>query len=135
MGIHLVRPSGGAAAAATIYKLGITVDGSGSALTTGLKGFASAPAAGTIVRARLLADQSGDLVFDVWKELFASFPPTVADTITAAAKPTLSAEDSSEDTTLTGWTTAVAAGDVFGFNIDSIATITRATLGLWIQPT
>lgn len=116
-----------------IIKIGITVDGGGSALTTGLKGYSTSPVAGTIERARLFADQSGSIVFDVWKDTWANFPPTGADTITASAKPTLSSAQNNEDTTLTGWTTSVSKGDVFGFNIDSITTITRATLELWIQ--
>ena len=114
------------------YTVGITVDGGGSAVTTGLKGFRSIARTGTIVKARLLADQSGSVVFDIFNDIFANFPPTVADTITAAAKPTLSGADSSEDTTLTGWTTAVTAGDVLGFNVDSAATLTRVTLELEI---
>jgi hypothetical protein len=31
---------------------------------------------------------------------------------------------------LTGWTTAVAAGDVLRFNVDSVATVTRVVLQL-----
>lgn len=113
-------------------QIGLVVDGGGSVLTTGLKGFKSFPVAGTITRARLLADQSGSIVIDIWKDTYANFPPTVADTITASAKPTLSTAQKSEDTTLTGWTTAVSAGDVFGFNVDSVTTITRILLELTI---
>lgn len=114
---------------------GITIDGGGSALTTGLKGFVSIPFAGTITRVRLLADQVGSVVIDIWKDSYANFPPTIADTITAAAKPTISAANKSEDSTLTEWTTAIIAGDVLAFNVDSIATITRVTLELTIQVT
>jgi hypothetical protein len=109
----------------------ITFDGGGSALTTGAKKvYIAAPHAGTITDATLLADQSGSIVIDVWKDTYANFPPTVADTITAAAKPTLSAAQKSQDSTLTGWTTAFAEGDVFEFNIDSVVTITKAILTL-----
>jgi len=120
---------------AQIYKVGITIDGGGSAITTGIKGYTSIPKAGNIVRARMMADQAGAAVVDVWKDIFANYPPTVADTITAAAKPTLAGPaDHSDDTTLTGWTVAVAVGDVLGFKVDSATTITRLTLELWIQP-
>lgn len=124
----------GAAASAQVYKVGITIDGGGSAITTGVKGYTSIPVAGNIVRARMLADISGSAVIDVWKDTFANYPPVNADSITAAAPPTLAAAIASDDTTLTGWTIAVAAGDVLGFNVDSAATITRLTLELWIQP-
>lgn len=118
------------------HQIGITVDGSGVVLTTGIKGYKSFPVAGTIIGVRLLADVAGAIVVDIWKDTYANYPPTVADTITAAAKPTISATNiKSEDTTLTGWTTAVAAGDIFGFNIDSVTTITRIILELTIVVT
>ena len=39
----------------------------------------------------------------------------------------------SQDSTLTGWTTAVAAGDILAFNVDSTATITRVTISLKVE--
>lgn len=124
--------SGGGSGTLTKYTLGVTIDGGGSAVSTGVKGYRSVPITGTISKVRLLADQAGNAVMDIWKDTYANYPPTVADTITAAAKPTLTAADKYEDTTLTGWTTAVTAGDVLGFNVDSAATITRLTLELEI---
>ena len=122
-------------AAVRTEQIGITIDGGGSAITTGVKGYKSFPVAGTITGVRMLADQSGSAVVDIWKDTYANFPPVVGDSITASAKPTISAAQKSEDTTLTGWTTAVAAGDVFAFNVDSAATITRLTLELTIVVT
>jgi len=116
-------------------QIGITIDGGGSVLTTGVKGYKSFPVAGTITGVRLLADQSGSIVIDIWKDTYANYPPTVADTITAAAKPTISATNKAENLTLVGWTTGITAGDIFGFNIDSVATITRITLELTIVVT
>ncbi len=121
-----------ASVASKTRQIGITIDGGGSAITTGVKGYKSFPVAGTITGVRMLADVAGSAVVDIWKDTYANYPPTVADTITAGAKPTISAAQKSEDTTLTGWTTSVAAGDVFGFNVDSAATITRLTLELTI---
>lgn len=113
----------------------IVFDGGGVVLGTGIKGDLSVPFACTILSARLVADQVGSIVVDIWKDTFANYPPTVADTITAAAKPTLSAAIKSEDLTLAGWTTTINAGDMLRFNIDSVATITRATLALRIRKT
>lgn len=109
--------------------VGIVIDGSGSAITTGNKGFLYCPYAGTITAATLIADQSGSCVIDVWKAAYPTVP-TVANTITASAKPTLSSAQVSQDSTLTGWTTSVSAGDVIGFNVDSASTITRVVLTL-----
>lgn len=115
--------------------IGITVDGGGSAITTGIKGYIEVPYACTINRATTLADVSGSIVFDVWKDTYANYPPTVADTITASAKPTISTATKAQDATLTGWTTSVAAGDILGFNVDSCTTITRAHLILKVTKT
>jgi hypothetical protein len=133
LGANLSMSGTTLAVSGTKYTVGITVDGAGSVITTGVKGYRSIPVTGTIVSARVLASQSGSIVFDIWKDTYANYPPTVADTITASAKPTLSSATKAEDTTLTGWTTAVTAGDVLGFNVDSVTTITRATLELIIQ--
>lgn len=112
-------------AAATI---GITIDGGGSAIATGVKGFVRIPFACTIADWYLLADQSGSIVIDVWKDTYANFPPTVLDTIAGSEKPTLSAVQLNRDTALGTWTTAVAADDILAFNVDSAATVTRVNL-------
>ena len=106
------------------------IDGGGSAITTGVKGDLYFPYACTITGVVLLADQSGSIVVDIWKDSYANYPPTVADTITASAKPTLSSATKSKDTTLTGWTTTVAADSTLRFNVDSITTCTRVVVAL-----
>lgn len=121
--------------AARTKTTGITIDGGGSAITTGQKGYIQCPFTGTITQCTLVADQVGSCVVDIWKTTYAGAPPTVANTITAAALPTLAAAIKSTDVTLTGWTTAVVTGDVLGFNVNSASTITRLSLILWIRPT
>lgn len=111
------------------------VDGGGTAVTAGLKSFVRVPQACTITKWTLMADVSGSIVVDIWKDTFANFPPTVADTITGSAKPTLSAAQSGDSTTLTGWTTSIAAGDVLAFNVDSATTVTRVTLEIEVTNT
>jgi hypothetical protein len=111
------------------------IDGGGSAITTGLKGFLYIPFACTITEADLLADQSGSVVVNVWKTSYASFDagathPVAADKITASAPPTISAATKAQDGTLTGWTTSLSAGDILAFNVDSAATIQRVTIAL-----
>ena len=113
---------------------GITIDGGGSAITAGTKGYVRVPFAGTITKATVLLDQSGSIVIDVWKDSYANYPPVDADSITAAAPPTVSSATKSEDATLTGWTTSFSAGDIFGFNVDSATTTTRAHLFLDATP-
>ncbi|MFN8621169.1 MAG: hypothetical protein U0869_10535 [Chloroflexota bacterium] len=107
-----------------------TIDGGGAAITTGIKGDIHFPFAWTINQVTLLADAAGSIVIDLWKASYASYPPTVANTITAAAKPTLATAAKSKDATLTGWTTAVAADDVLRINVDSAATVQRVLVAL-----
>lgn len=115
------------------------IDGGGVVITTGVKGFLEIPFAGTITNVTVLSTDaaalSGSIVVDIWKDTYANYPPTVADTITASAKPTLSSANKSKDGTLTGWTKTVAAGDVLGFNVDSAATVTRVLVSLTIVAT
>jgi hypothetical protein len=106
------------------------IDGGGSAIATGEKGHLEIPFACTITGWTILADQSGSIVVDVWKDTYANFPPTVADTIAGSEKPTLSSAQKNQDLTLTTWTTSIAAGDILAFNVDSCTTVTRVTISL-----
>ncbi len=131
--------------AATITTLGldnpriatitVVIDGGGSTITTGVKGYLEVPFACTINRATALADQSGSIVVDVWKDTYANYPPVDADSITASAPVTISSATKSQDSTLTGWTTSITAGDVLGFNVDSVTTCQRVTISLKVTKT
>jgi len=114
------------------YTIDYVIDGGGAVITTGTKGDLEV-AAGTIAEVRLLADQTGSIVIDIWNDTYANYPPTVADTITASAKPTISAGIKDEDTTLTGWTTTLADGDILRFNVDSVTDIERVTIVIKVQ--
>lgn len=109
---------------------GITIDGGGSAITTGVKGYIQVPYSGTITGWTLLSDISGSIVIDVWKDTFATFPPSVADTIAGSEKPTLSSSQKNEDNSLSTWTTSITAGDIIAFNVDSASTLTRVNLAI-----
>jgi hypothetical protein len=110
------------------------IDGGGSAITTGMKGYLVVDFACTIQQGTLLADQSGSIVVEIDACTYSAFaPPThpaTADKISASAPLTISSAEKAQDATLSGWTTAVAAGTVLGFNVTSAATVTRVTVGL-----
>lgn len=110
-------------------------DGGSSVPAANTQAWVEVPFACTINRATMLADASGSAVIDVWKDTYANYPPTVADTITASAKPTLSTAISSQDSTLTGWTTSISAGDILKFNLDSCTTIKKLVLVLKVTRT
>ena len=108
------------------------IDGGGSAITTGIKGDIQIDFDCTINQVTMLADQSGSIVVDIWKDTYANFPATDADSITASAVPTISTAVKSQDATLTGWTTSITAGDHLRFNVDSITSIERVTIALQV---
>lgn len=109
------------------------IDGGGAAITPGAKGFIQVPFACTITAARLLANQAGSIVIDVWKDTYANYPPVDADSITASAPLTISSAAKAENTSLTGWTTSVSAGDILGFHVDSASTITSVSVVLEVR--
>lgn len=115
-----------------IRAITLTLDGGGVAITTGIKADIFMPYACTIIANTLLADQSGSIVVDIWKLAYGSYPPTVANTITAAALPTITTALKSQDNTLTGWTKSVVAGDTLRFNVNSATTVTRVNLTLTV---
>ena len=106
------------------------IDGGGSVITTGVKGYLTIPFACTITEWTLLADVSGSIVVDIWKDTLANYPPVAGDVITASAKPTLTTQTNARSSTLTGWTTSITAGDILAFNVNSATTVTKVTLSL-----
>lgn len=118
-----------------IATITFVIDGGGSVITTGVKMDLEIPFACTINSATVLLDQSGSIVLDIWKDTYGNYPPVVGDSITASAKPTVSGATKSQDSTLTGWTTSITAGQTLRVNVDSIATATRATLSLKVTKT
>jgi hypothetical protein len=73
---------------------------------------------------------SGAIQFDLWKDTYANYPPTVADTIIpSGTKPNIAATNNKNTgSTLTGWTTSITAGDVIYLNVDSVTALKAAKL-------
>ena len=113
--------------------IGIVIDGGGSTPATGSKGFTQVPYGCTITGWTMLADVSGSAQVTVKKSTYAGFPTTSS--IVASAQPNLSSAQKNTSTTLTGWTTAITAGDVLEFNLDSATTVTRIFLELQVTKT
>lgn len=124
-------PTGGVTAA-----IGYSISGGGSVISVGVAGTGlTIPFNCIISEWTLQANVSGSIVIDIWKDTYANFPPTVADTITGSAKPTISASNKGNSSTLTGWTTTISAGDILYFNVDSCSTITEVTLTMKVTKT
>lgn len=71
---------------------------------------------------------SSSIVVGVWKNTYANYPPTVADTIAGSEKPTLSTGTTGQDLTLTTWTTTVTTGDIIKFNVESVTSAKRIAI-------
>lgn len=119
-----------------LQKRTITVtigDPIGPVLSTGVKAYIEIPFACEVTGWTVLADASGSIVLDVWKDTYANFPPTIADTITGSEKPTLSSQQKNQDLTLPTWTADIAAGSILAINIDSCTGIKQVTLSLRVE--
>lgn len=113
----------------TLEMFGVTVDGNGSLITTGSKGFRQIPFNCTITSWTVLNDQSGSVAFDIKKSTYSGFPTDSS--IVASAPPTTSSTQKNTSSTLTGWTTTLLAGDILEFIVTgSPISVTRTTLSL-----
>jgi hypothetical protein len=124
------RGADGGAITGAVFQVVAVIDGGTAAITGNPEVDVTIPAAGTITSWTLLADVAGTAVIDIWNDTYANFPPTDADSITAAALPTLAGTNKATDSTLTGWDKALAAGDVLRFHLDSSSTVKRLELTL-----
>ena len=107
---------------------GVTVDGVTSVVQVGKVGYVTIPYGGTITGWSITANVAGNIQFDIWKANGAIPTTTI---VTDGTYPALSADDFDTQTTVSGWITTFAAGDVFGFQvIGSPSVIKNATLTL-----
>jgi len=116
----------------TSYQIVAVYDASTSAIAGNPEVDVVVPAAGTLVSWTLLADVSGSITIDIYKAAYASYPPSssIVNTGSGGVKPALSSQSKNQDLTLLHWTTALAAGDVLRFHVDSTATVKRVELTL-----
>ena len=121
------------AAMAMNFNITWTIDGGGSVPATGTYGFYEVPCGCTVQRWTLTADQSGSAVLDVVKSTYAGFPPTAS--IAGTDIPTISAAQKAQSSALTGWTKNWLSGDIAGFKLNSITSITRLQISLLMART
>lgn len=119
----------------TVNKGASWVSPNGVPLTTSVTVvFVNCPVPAAIKNVKILtAGGPGSCVIDIWKAPFASFPPTVANSITAAALPTISSGITYSDIVLSGWNTTILTGDVLAFKLVSVSTFTEVTVILEIS--
>jgi len=106
---------------------GVTIDGNGGVVAVGQRGYVTIPYNGTITDWELFGDRAGTCTIDIRKSTYSGFPTQTS--ITGSAPITVSpAAQKAASSTLTGWTTTITAGDVYGFTLNAATLFTRITL-------
>ena len=110
---------------------GATFDGQGSAITASESVLVPVERDGVIKAASLVGDASGTITITVKR-----YTPSAGSLGSATSLGTiaLSSAQHARDTTLSGWTTSLSAGDVLEFvTTATIATVTRVTVKLKVE--
>jgi hypothetical protein len=112
----------------------VIFDGGGQVITSPILRVFYMPFAATITGWALMANQTGSVSIDVWKEPLSAFPPTVANSITGGSPMSISsAQFSSAFPVSASWTTtSINAGDCLAFNLSSVSSIQNVTAQLVI---
>jgi hypothetical protein len=126
------------AGAAAAFQLGlgqtaafeVLIDGAGSVITTGVKGFIEVPFACQITRLTLGADQSGSIGVDIWRANAAV--PTAAGII-GFSSPSLVSQQYSSTTNQNS--TTLAARDILAFNVSSASTVLKVLMSVTVMRT
>ncbi len=107
-----------------------TIDGGGAPVPSGYSGVVEIPFDCRILANRMVSPEVGAIVFDVRRSTFANLPADPADSIVAAAPPTLAAAQTSQDVALVDWITQLRKGDWLTFYVVGIPTVTKITLSM-----
>jgi hypothetical protein len=106
--------------------IGMTIDGSGNAVTAGDKGSISIPYNAILNSVIMVADVSGLCIVDILKSNYTSYP--TSSSICSTSLPTISSANKSVDSNLTGWDTNIQSGDILNFQVLSASNITKLNL-------
>lgn len=117
-----------------VYTKQMVIDGGGATITTGIKGDFVIEVSSTITAWHLYANQTGSIQIDLWNESYLNFPPTDADSITGSEPVAMTTNDhfAGTGTGIDSWDLSVSAGDIIRVNVDSVTSIQRVTLVLWL---
>jgi hypothetical protein len=112
-----------------VRAINLVLSGGGEVLELGPVGRIVIDEACVIGGWTLIADQVGSLVMDVRRATPGAFP--VFGSIAGLNKPTLANSQRAVSSSLAGWSvTALAAGDMLEFAVETVALITGATVAL-----
>jgi hypothetical protein len=113
--------------------IGATFDGGGSVVLINTVIYQRIPKAGTITAWSIVAEGTNPTcTIDVWKVASGTTLPTSGNTITASSKPALSTGNAVKSTTMTSWTTSIAADDIMAFTVTACSAATEINFVLYI---
>ena len=111
----------------------VTLGDRSAVIPTGVKGSIPIQFPFTILGWTALADVSGSVQVDVYRDTRANHPANNSDSITAIDPIVISSADEAEDLAPTGWSTECATGDTLTFEVDSCTTIKQVTIGIKVR--
>ena len=120
-----------------VAAINYVIDGGGAAITVGTVGFLEVPFACHVNRWTLMGDRHGSFVVDIWRDSYANFPPTDADSMSGTTNmPAISGTVMAQGADLSGWgTQGITGGDILVYHVDSCTAIELCTIALKVTKT
>jgi len=104
--------------------INLTLDGGGSAITSGLQAEVQIPFSGTISSWAIYSTATGSCVVDVLKcNDYSSYPTFTS--IAGSEKPTLTSQNKNQDLVLSTWSQSIASGNILRFNVNSALVVQK----------
>jgi hypothetical protein len=135
LGSALTRSSDSSQAfSPAVASITFVIDGGGVVIAAGqIVDLPDLPAGATIVGWTITTDTNATCSVDILRATYANFPGTIA-SIAGTAKPSTTAAQKNQNTSLTGWgSTALAQGDCLRANVSTNDNAKRITVTLRIQ--
>lgn len=107
------------------------VDSGSIAMIAGNKGSVSLDVSGIIDSLVILSDQQGDLILDIKKSNYSTFPTFTS--IVGGVYPQMTNSRKLRDDNLVGWNTEIVAGDILTFDVIAVNNITRFLISLKLK--
>lgn len=104
------------------------VDSGNVAMTSGTKGNLTIDVSGIIDSWKIFSEETGSIRVDILKSDYTSYPTFTS--ICGGNKPEINSGNKAFSDTLTGWDTALRAGDVLRFDVDYSINIRRFLISL-----
>jgi len=128
--------SGGGGAATGNSEIVFVIDGGGSVISTGLRGSLEIPFNCNVVSWTILTDQNGTIGMNVYNENYSTWGSTLPRTNEISFGVPISITSSASKNNYTLITpTAIAASNILSYNVQTVSTITRASICLKVTKT